>query len=179
MAPYRRSLTRGSIGAAQCGPVLRGFCSVVPVEPRKRWAARDATVGSVIATRAAITPATVGVDIGCGMHAVRLDLESSQLPDSLRQRMTETRTVNSLAPSWLSFEPKPRGPTPRAGACVTAKCKPRYVNQELGGRRRPKGSDKRTNSRQRGDEARSTTEQGHEVSGNAVRKSWYGQSDPR
>ena len=32
---------------------------------------RGATVGSVIATRGAIIPAAVGVDIGCGMHAVR------------------------------------------------------------------------------------------------------------
>ena len=45
---------------------------------------RGATVGSVIATRAAIIPAAVGVDIGCGMHAVRLDLEAGRLPDNLR-----------------------------------------------------------------------------------------------
>ena len=45
---------------------------------------RGATVGSVIATRGAIIPAAVGVDIGCGMHAVRLDLQAGQLPDNLR-----------------------------------------------------------------------------------------------
>ena len=45
---------------------------------------RGATIGSVIATRAAIIPAAVGVDIGCGMHAVRLDLEAGRLPDNLR-----------------------------------------------------------------------------------------------
>jgi tRNA-splicing ligase RtcB len=42
-----------------------------------------ATVGSVIATRGAIVPAAVGVDIGCGMEAVRTDLSASHLPDSL------------------------------------------------------------------------------------------------
>ncbi|MES3020762.1 MAG: RtcB family protein [Pseudomonadota bacterium] len=42
-----------------------------------------ATVGSVIPTRAAIIPAAVGVDIGCGMNAVRTTLTASQLPDSL------------------------------------------------------------------------------------------------
>lgn len=42
-----------------------------------------ATVGSVIPTKGAIIPAAVGVDIGCGMHAVRLDLNASQLPDNL------------------------------------------------------------------------------------------------
>jgi tRNA-splicing ligase RtcB len=42
-----------------------------------------ATVGSVIATKQAIIPAAVGVDIGCGMNAVRLTLSASDLPDSL------------------------------------------------------------------------------------------------
>lgn len=42
-----------------------------------------ATVGSVIPTRQAIIPAAVGVDIGCGMNAVRLTLSADQLPDSL------------------------------------------------------------------------------------------------
>jgi tRNA-splicing ligase RtcB (3'-phosphate/5'-hydroxy nucleic acid ligase) len=42
-----------------------------------------ATVGSVIPTLAAIVPAAVGVDIGCGMLAQRTSLSASQLPDSL------------------------------------------------------------------------------------------------
>jgi tRNA-splicing ligase RtcB (3'-phosphate/5'-hydroxy nucleic acid ligase) len=42
-----------------------------------------ATVGSVIPTLNAIIPAAVGVDIGCGMSAVRLSINSSQLPDNL------------------------------------------------------------------------------------------------
>lgn len=42
-----------------------------------------ATVGSVIPTLNAIIPAAVGVDIGCGMSAVRLSIKSSQLPDNL------------------------------------------------------------------------------------------------
>ncbi len=42
-----------------------------------------ATVGSVIPTRGAIIPAAVGVDIGCGMAAVRTTLQAHQLPDSL------------------------------------------------------------------------------------------------
>lgn len=43
-----------------------------------------ATVGSVIPTKSAIIPAAVGVDIGCGMNAVRLSLEAGQLPDNLK-----------------------------------------------------------------------------------------------
>lgn len=46
---------------------------------------KGATVGSVIPTREAIIPAAVGVDIGCGMNAVRLSLKAHDLPDSLRR----------------------------------------------------------------------------------------------
>lgn len=48
-----------------------------------------ATVGSVIPTRHAIIPAAVGVDIGCGMMAVRTSLDASKLPDDLRRIRTE------------------------------------------------------------------------------------------
>lgn len=44
-----------------------------------------ATVGSVIPTLNAIIPAAVGVDIGCGMSALRLSIKSSQLPDNLAE----------------------------------------------------------------------------------------------
>lgn len=50
---------------------------------------KGATVGSVIPTKSAIIPAAVGVDIGCGMNAVRLSLTASELPDSLRRVRTE------------------------------------------------------------------------------------------
>ncbi|MCA9244969.1 MAG: RtcB family protein, partial [Phycisphaerales bacterium] len=43
------------------------------------------TVGSVIPTKGAIIPSAVGVDIGCGMIAVRLDIRANDLPDSLRE----------------------------------------------------------------------------------------------
>lgn len=44
-----------------------------------------ATVGSVIPTKNAIIPAAVGVDIGCGMCAVKTSLVASDLPDSLKK----------------------------------------------------------------------------------------------
>ncbi|MDI3258397.1 MAG: RtcB family protein [Sinobacteraceae bacterium] len=47
-----------------------------------------ATVGSVIPTLGAIIPSAVGVDIGCGMNAVRLSLRADALPDSLREVRT-------------------------------------------------------------------------------------------
>ena len=43
-----------------------------------------ATVGSVIAMKDAVSPSAVGVDIGCGMAAMRTNLTAEQLPDSLR-----------------------------------------------------------------------------------------------
>jgi tRNA-splicing ligase RtcB len=44
---------------------------------------KGATVGSVIPTVRAIIPAAVGVDIGCGMMAVKTTLTASDLPDNL------------------------------------------------------------------------------------------------
>ena len=50
--------------------------------PDVHWG-MGATVGSVIATKGAIIPAAVGVDIGCGMAAQRTTLTASDLPDNL------------------------------------------------------------------------------------------------
>lgn len=47
-----------------------------------------ATVGSVVATRGAIIPAAVGVDIGCGMMARQTTLTASDLPESLASLRT-------------------------------------------------------------------------------------------
>ena len=44
---------------------------------------KGSTIGSVIPTQGAIIPAAVGVDIGCGMMAVRSALKASDLPDNL------------------------------------------------------------------------------------------------
>lgn len=44
---------------------------------------KGATVGSVIATKRAIIPAAVGVDIGCGMSAQKTNLSSHDLPENL------------------------------------------------------------------------------------------------
>lgn len=43
------------------------------------------TVGSVIPTKNAIMPSAVGVDIGCGMIAVKTSLTASQLPENLEK----------------------------------------------------------------------------------------------
>jgi tRNA-splicing ligase RtcB len=46
---------------------------------------KGATVGSVIAMRDAVSPAAVGVDIGCGMTAVRTSLRAEDLPADLKR----------------------------------------------------------------------------------------------
>lgn len=60
-------------------PFIHHHVSVMP----DVHAGIGATVGSVIPTRGAIIPAAVGVDIGCGMTAIRLPLTLSDLPTDL------------------------------------------------------------------------------------------------
>src|SRR5690348_17989819 len=43
---------------------------------------KGSMVGSVVATKDAVIPATVGVDIGCGMMAVKTDRKSTRLNSS-------------------------------------------------------------------------------------------------
>ncbi len=81
---------RGVPLEAQAHEQLRNIAAIPFVGP---WVAvmpdvhlgKGATVGSVIPTRGAIIPAAVGVDIGCGMAAVRTTLRATDLPDSLAQ----------------------------------------------------------------------------------------------
>ena len=47
-----------------------------------------ATIGSVIPTVKAVIPAAVGVDIGCGMSAVKTDLNARDLPENLKPMRT-------------------------------------------------------------------------------------------
>ncbi|HMD02978.1 MAG TPA: RtcB family protein [Candidatus Baltobacteraceae bacterium] len=49
---------------------------------------KGATVGSVIATKGAVVPAAVGVDIGCGMVAQKTTLNAKDLPDDLHALRT-------------------------------------------------------------------------------------------
>ncbi|HEU0307064.1 MAG TPA: RtcB family protein [Lysobacter sp.] len=84
---------------------IKGWVHGVPVEDKARQQLRNiatlpfvgpwvavmpdvhlgigATVGSVVPTKGAIIPAAVGVDIGCGMAAVRTTLTANDLPDDL------------------------------------------------------------------------------------------------
>ena len=60
-------------------PIVAGHVALMP----DAHLGLGATVGSVVPTEGAIIPACVGVDIGCGMAAVRTDLVADDLPDDL------------------------------------------------------------------------------------------------
>lgn len=84
------SRTIAQLKAVASLPWVVGHVAVMP----DVHAGRGATVGSVIAMRGAIAPAAVGVDIGCGMTAVRTNLTAGQLPDDLRRvRLALERVV--------------------------------------------------------------------------------------
>ncbi|MSP27305.1 MAG: hypothetical protein EXR80_02360 [Methylococcales bacterium] len=61
-------------------PFIHSHIAVIP----DVHVGKGATVGSVIPTLGAIIPAAVGVDIGCGMNAMRLSIKAHDLPDNLR-----------------------------------------------------------------------------------------------
>ena len=57
-------------------------------------AGRGATIGSVIATKGAVIPAAVGVDIGCGMMAVKTFLNSALVAEKVAEiRHTIERSI--------------------------------------------------------------------------------------
>ncbi len=60
---------------------------------------KGATIGSVIPTKGAVIPAAVGVDIGCGMMAVRTELTASDLPENLAPMRS---AIESLVPHGRS-----------------------------------------------------------------------------
>lgn len=61
-------------------PFIHSHLAVMP----DVHAGKGATVGTVIPTKSAVIPAAVGVDIGCGMNALRLSISANDLPDNLR-----------------------------------------------------------------------------------------------
>lgn len=83
----------------------------IAIMPDVHWG-MGATIGSVIATKGAIVPAAVGVDLGCGMMAQRLSLRAEELPDNLGpMRATIEAAVPVGGPgevgSWTKVEDMP------------------------------------------------------------------------
>jgi tRNA-splicing ligase RtcB (3'-phosphate/5'-hydroxy nucleic acid ligase) len=76
---------------------------------------KGALVGSVIATKEAIVPAAIGVDIGCGMMAVKTPFNASQLDSKLKKiRLdieaaipvggNENKDIDKLANNWQGWQ---------------------------------------------------------------------------
>jgi tRNA-splicing ligase RtcB len=74
---------------------------------------KGATVGSVIAMKGAVSPAAVGVDIGCGMGAVKTNLRATDLPDELE---TLRSAIEAAIPVGFNKHDEPafRGGMPQA-----------------------------------------------------------------
>ena len=70
-------------------PIVTGHVALMP----DAHLGLGGTIGSVVPTEGAIIPACVGVDIGCGMAAVRTDLTASDLPDDLRPLLSQIERV--------------------------------------------------------------------------------------
>lgn len=76
---------------------------------------KGATVGSVVATKGAICPCLVGVDIGCGMRAFRTTLDADKVTDvlgELRRKLEEAiplgrdsnAKVTTEVDNWMGWQ---------------------------------------------------------------------------
>jgi tRNA-splicing ligase RtcB len=72
-------LTRAQAEKTARLPILAGHLALMP----DAHLGKGATIGSVIPTESAVIPSAVGVDIGCGMAARRIDLTQDDLLDDL------------------------------------------------------------------------------------------------
>lgn len=80
-------------------PFIHKHVAVMP----DAHAGKGSTVGTVIATKGAIIPAAVGVDIGCGMCAVKLGFKID-----LFNRLPELRSaIEAVVPVGFTSNPEP------------------------------------------------------------------------
>lgn len=95
-------------------PVVAGPLALMP----DAHVGVGSTIGTVIPTEAAILPACVGVDLGCGMSAIRTEHTASQLPDDLTPALDAISAAvpagfnghdeaTAEARSWLRANPLP------------------------------------------------------------------------
>jgi tRNA-splicing ligase RtcB len=70
-------------------PIIYSHLAVMP----DAHAGRGSTIGTVIATKGAIIPSAVGMDIGCGMCALQLPLDVNDLGDLRMLRHSIERSI--------------------------------------------------------------------------------------
>jgi RNA-splicing ligase RtcB len=108
--------TEAQARATAALPIIEGHVALMP----DAHLGIGATIGSVIPTRSAVIPSAVGVDIGCGMAARRLDLGVDEIePDDLTGWVTAMRRAvpaglgrwhrkpTGAAERWLEEHPPP------------------------------------------------------------------------
>src|SRR5881392_3065337 len=108
---------------------------------------KGSMVGSVIATKEAVIPATVGVDIGCGMMAVKTPFKSGILDGKLKDlpsRMPllngvftaimpqpmSTPTVAGMTASFVAITEPTMLPLPRCASGISATCLNKHGRRE-------------------------------------------------
>ena len=96
-------------------PIVHGHVAAMP----DVHTGIGATVGSVIPTKNAIIPAAVGVDIGCGMNAVRLTLSAKDLPDSLAKVRGAIEDAVPVGFNQHDYEKANRGTHARAARALS------------------------------------------------------------
>jgi tRNA-splicing ligase RtcB len=108
-------LTRAQAATTARLPILAGHLALMP----DAHLGKGATIGSVIPTESAVIPSAVGVDIGCGMAARRLELTEEDLPDTLDPWVNEMASTvpaglgrwhgepSDEALAWLADNPPP------------------------------------------------------------------------
>jgi RNA-splicing ligase RtcB len=108
-------ITRDQAARTARLPIIVGHIALMP----DAHLGMGATIGSVIPTESAVIPSAVGVDIGCGMAARRLDLRQEHLPDGLQGWVDLMRTFvpaglgnwhqegSDDALAWLAANPPP------------------------------------------------------------------------
>ena len=78
----RDQYSTGAYEQARQAALAKGVVHPVALMPDAHVGV-GACVGSVVATEGTIVPSCVGVDLGCGMSAVRLNCTAEDLPDTL------------------------------------------------------------------------------------------------
>lgn len=84
-------------------PIIHSHVAIMP----DAHAGKGIPIGSVIPTYKAVIPAAVGVDIGCGMIAHRLSIDTGRLPDSLRP---VRNAIEETIPVGFSRHKEPKAP---------------------------------------------------------------------
>ena len=89
-------------------PFIEGMVGVMP---DVHWG-KGAPIGTVFATKGTVIPSAVGVDIGCGMMAVKTDVRREELPDDLTPLREKIEEFIPLGPGkrndaiWESAKPR-------------------------------------------------------------------------